>query len=137
MSVGAADAGLVGHVAEGAVAVVSVEKVLGRADVPGRTEERDPLVAAAMLILRVDPIPIVRDVNIQVAVVVIIEHRPAGGPARPVNAGRTTHVPERAVAVVEVQDIRPVIAQEDIRVGVVVDVADDDPVAEPSVSEAR
>ena len=44
---------------------------------------------------------------------------------------------ERAVAVVEVEDVRAVVAEEDVRVAVVVDVADDDPVAEAREAQAR
>ena len=87
VAVGAADARLVGHVGESSVAVVAVEDVFDRPDVPRRAEERDPVVAAAMGIAGIDPIAVVGDVDVQVAVVVVVEHRPARGPVRPVDPG--------------------------------------------------
>ena len=47
VAVGPADARRVGHVGEGAVAVVAVEEVLGRPDRPRRAEEPDVRVVAA------------------------------------------------------------------------------------------
>ena len=83
------------------------------------------------------PLAVVGDVDVEVAVVVVVEHRPAGRPVRLVDPGRLADVVEGAVAVIEVEDVRAVVAQEDVLVAVVVDVADDDPVAEAGEAEAR
>ena len=44
---------------------------------------------------------------------------------------------KRAVAVIEIQGVGTVVAEEDVGVAVVVDVAGDDPVAEPGEAQAR
>ena len=76
VAVGTADARLLGHVGESPVAVVAVEEMLDGSDVPRRTEDGHPIAAAVMGVAGIDPIAVVGDVDVQVAVVVVVEHRP-------------------------------------------------------------
>ena len=68
--------------------------------------------------------------------------RSRGTPRRTTSRGRSMPADllmsrERPVAVVEVEDVWSVVAEEDVRIAVVVDVADDDPVAKPREPEPR
>ena len=114
--------------------------MLDRPDDVRRAVEPDPLrlePAAELVVLGELPVAVVGDVEVEVAVVVVVEERPARRPVGPVDPGRLADVAERAVAVVQEEDVRAVVAEEDVGVAVVVDVADDDPVAEPREAEAR
>src|SRR5262249_30011651 len=82
------------------------------------------------------PVPVVGDVKVEVAVVVVVEEGPAGGPTRAVDPGGPTDVLERPIAAIAIEDVVAVVAQEDVRIAVVVDIADDDPVAEPREAQA-
>ena len=124
-------------VGERAIAVVVVEQVLDGLDRPRRRVEPDLLLGVAdpVMVFGIIPAAVVGHVDVEVSVVVVIEHGAAGRPVGCVDAGRLADVLERAVAVIEVQDVRAVVAQEDVLVAVVVDVAGDDAVAEAAEAE--
>ena len=89
-AVGPAHARRLGHVGEGEVAVVAVEVMpcgddrFGRAVDPhlGRVlHERHRRTLAVQVVVRELPVPVIGDVEVEVAVVVVIEERPARRPA--------------------------------------------------------
>ena len=90
-----------------------------------------------MMVFGIDPAAVVGHVDVQKAIIVVIEHGAAGRPVGRVDAGLLADVLEGAVAVIEVQHVDAVVAQEDVLVAVVVDVAGDDAVAEAAVAQAR
>ena len=82
------------------------------------------------------PLPVAGDVEVEVAVAVVIEE---GGPRRPGGpsaAEASFGLAERAVAVVEVQDVGAEVGQEEVGEAVVVHVAGGHAVAEPPVADA-
>src|SRR5262249_52178622 len=120
----------VGDVGKSAVAVVPKEDVPGRPDPLGLAIDPDTLglVAAEDVVVRKLPVAVVGQIEIQVAIVIIIEERAAGGPVGPVDAGGLADVAERAVAIVEKQGVGTIVAEEEVGIAVVVDVAGQDAV---------
>ena len=117
--------GRVVDVGEGQVAVVAIEPVPGRADEVGRAIQADPPrleLAAEDVVLGQLPDAVLGDVEVEVAVVVVVEPGPARGPSGSVDPGRGADVAEGAVAVIEVQGVAAVVAEEDVGIAVVVDV---------------
>ncbi len=96
-AVGAAEAGGLGHIREGPVPVVSVKDMPGGRNRAGRAV--DPLLGwrvlhqgkrlgiAVTIVIRELPGPIVGHVEVEIAIVVVVEEGPAGGPAGPVDPG--------------------------------------------------
>ena len=83
------------------------------------------------------PLSIIRHVQVEVAIVVVVEEGAARGPVGTADTRNLADVLERAVAIIEIQHIHAVIAEEDVLVAVVVDVADHDAVAVARESKAR
>ena len=50
---------------------------------------------------------VIGHVKVEVAIVVVVEEGPAGGPARTVDSSRRADVRERPIAVIEIEDVRP------------------------------
>ena len=86
------DAGLLRHVGERAVAVVAVERVAvagqsARAALHGDALELAGLVLAELRQVVEVEVDVVGDEQIEIAVVVVVDERRAGGPARVADAG--------------------------------------------------
>jgi len=129
--------GVVVDVGEGKVAIVAVEQVLGGPDGVWRAVAPEPVwlePTTEPVILGELPDAVVGDVEVEVAVVVVVEERPARGPVGSVDPRRLADVPERPVAIVQEEDVRSVVTEKDVRIPVVVDVADDAPVSEAPVA---
>src|SRR5262249_46781305 len=139
MSVGSADPGGVGDIREREVAVVPQQNVFDWADPLRLTIHPDlfRLVAAENVVGREVPVTVSGQVEIEVAVIVVIQEGATGGPAGPVDPGRFTDIAKRAVAVIEEKHIRAVVAQEDVLVAVVVDIGGENPMTEARDSEPR
>src|SRR5207248_8340717 len=93
------------------------------------------LVAAERMRLVERPVAVARDVKVEPAVTVIVEERRRRRPGsafRPEVWGGA----ERAVALVEIEHIRPVVGQVEVGEAVVVDVADRHAVAEAPEADA-
>ena len=86
----------------------------------------------------VGELDVVGDVQVQVAVAVDVQKAGPGADLLAVaDAGRGGHVGERAVAVVAVQHVRAEVAHVEVRVAVVVVVADGDAQPVAGVRHAR
>ena len=122
---------LVVDVGEGQIAVVPVEQVLDRLDCPRRGVEEDSffLVAYCDVVFRKAPAAVVGHIDVQVAVIVVVQHGATGGPVGCIDSGRVADVLECPVAVVQVKHVGPVIAQKHILIAVVVNISHDDAVA--------
>ena len=81
--------------------------------------------------------PIVRHVEIKIPIVVVIEESPTAGPIEATDARVFGNIFESTVTVVEEKHIRAVIAEEDVLIAIVVDVAHHDAVAKTCESKAR
>ena len=141
---GVQHAGLFADVGEGAVAVVVVEDVLAAFEAGRSAGDLDALVGAARgfrqrggLDVEVD---VVGDEEIEVAVLVVVEKGAAGVPAQSWfcgQAGLRGDVGEGAVAVVAVEDVLAVVADEEIVPAIVVVVADAAALAPAGARHAR
>ena len=126
-----------GHVGERRFPVVSVEDVRGRLDGGGQTVGPHVRLAAEPIVVRQLPLTIIAHIKVEVAIVVIVEERPAHRPVRTADSRSLADIPERAFAVIEKKHIRAVVAEEDVLVAVVVDVSDDDAMAISGEPQAR
>ena len=137
-----ADARFGGHVHEGAVAIVSVQRV-GFAHQPARTAEHVHAQIPADVgftpprYFSLVETQVVGNVEVHVAVAVVVTERTVGAPPRVADAGSRSGFRERAVAVVSVQDVRAIGGEVKIAVTIVVVVGHADAHAPTTSIEIR
>ena len=147
-AVGSPQARGFGHVGEGSVAVIPVQIVPGGRDRFGRAvdpdlgrviHQRQRRTFAVAIVVRQLPEPVVGDVKVEVSVAIEVEEGCARGPAGRAHACRRAGILKRPVAIVAIEDIRAVVAEEHVLVAVVINIADRDPMAKaanPSPEDA-
>ncbi len=94
-------------------------------------------VPAELVRARLGPLAVTRDVEVEPAVAVVVEERRAEAPEVDQGAANRRGVAERAVAVVEVQDVGAEVRQVEVGLAVIVDVAHGHAVAEAAEAHAR
>ena len=121
---GRTDARLRGDLHECPVPRVAVQRVRHAVEDPRAAVVRGAGVGAARLVDRQVVVDVVDDVQVEMAVAVVVAEDRAGAPVIPDDARAPRDVHERPVAVVTVEPVRSIIRHVNVRVAVVVDVPD-------------
>ena len=137
------DAGFVRDVSECAVAIIAIESVVQRQVKIGMAVGAQALFERAEGILVDLPMAVVDDKEIEQSIVVVVEPARSDGPhflamgVRSSDAGFGCYVGEGSVAVVAKELVAGNIGDEDVRIAVVVEVADGDAHAVACASDTR
>ena len=138
-AIAAEDAGRLGPVLERAVPPIPEQEMTLGGDRQGRAIRPYLFlgIAAERVGTLVGPLAVGGDVQVEAAVTVVVEHRRPRGPERGTESGVRRGIAEGAVAVVQIQDVRSQVRQEQVGPSIVIDVADGQPMAEAPETDAR
>ena len=127
-SPGLHDACFLAHVTERAVPLVTVELVRD-ALVSGRPAILSPLFPARLAHTRRIVDEVMDDIEVEIAVAVVVKERGPRAPIGFINARASRRVDKGSIAVVEVEGILQEVTDINIRIAVAVHVADGDPIS--------